>query len=382
MSSFSLVCSSCSAVYSPDEAHGLCACGRPLLCIYPDDHLRGLDRDRYDAARPMWNWREVMPLPLDEEPVTLGEGGTPLVAATRLAEAIGSPKLRLQVKDEAMNPTGSFKARGLSAAVTMARHFGQNRIVIPTAGNAGSALAAYCAHAGLTARILAPRDVPENNLAEMRLFGAEVTLIDGLIDDCGREARRLVEDEGWFDVSTLKEPYRLEGKKTLGYELAAANAWALPDVIVYPTGGGTGLVGMWKAFDEMRRAGWLDDDRMPKMVSVQAAGCAPIVRAFHDEAEAATRWDDAETYAAGLRVPAAVGDKLMLKALRESHGTAIAIDDDTMRATAGPASEASGVHFCPEGAACVAAVVKLREEEFIAPGDRVVVFNTATGLKY
>jgi threonine synthase len=285
------------------------------------------------------------------------------------------------IKDEAQNPTGSFKDRGLCLAVTMANELGVKKLAIPSAGNAGGALAAYAARAGIEAHVFMPRDTPIANQIEVQQYGAHLTLVDGLINDCGRLIAERKAAEGWFDVSTLKEPYRVEGKKTMGYEIAEQLDWELPDVIIYPTGGGTGLIGMWKAFDEMEELGWIGSKR-PRMVSVQASGCAPIVRAFEQGKEKAEPWVNARTVASGLRVPVAVADFLMLRALRESNGTALSVDDAEMLAEIPRIGRAEGVFFCPEAAACVVALRRLRQQHWIKPDDTVVIFNTASGLKY
>jgi threonine synthase len=324
----------------------------------------------------MWRYGALLPV---EDRLSLGEGFTPLLHATRLGEELGLP--HLYIKDEGINPTGSFKARGLAMAVGRARELGVTEVVIPSAGNAAGAMTAYAAVAGMGAHVFMPSDVPMPFRLECSAMGAEVTLVDGLITDCGREARRGAEEHGWFDVSTLKEPYRLEGKKTMGYELAEQFGWRLPDVILYPTGGGTGLIGMWKAFEEMAELGWIDDHR-PRMVSVQAAGCAPIPRAFHAGEEFATFWEGAETVAAGLRVPAAVGDFLILRALRASEGTAVAISDGALVEAQIRMSRIEGVFACPEGGAALAALETLLAQGWVSPGERVVLFNTGTGLKY
>ncbi len=324
----------------------------------------------------MWRYREVLPLPAGVEPISLGEGGTPLLRATRFAD-----DLDLWIKDESQNPTQSFKARGMSVAVSMAKHLGAVRLAAPSAGNAGGALAAYAARAGLEAYIFMPRDTPRANVIECRELGAHVTLIDGLITDCGAEIARRKNAEGWFDMSTLKEPYRVEGKKTLGYELAEQLNWTLPDVVLYPTGGGTGLIGMWKAFDEMGRLGWVDKKR-PRMFSVQATGCAPIVRAFEAGEEIATEFPDGPTIASGLRVPKAIGDFIMLKILRESNGGAIAVDDEEMVRVGREVGKSEGLFVAPEGAACFAALKSLRASGKIDIGERVVIFNTGSGIKY
>jgi threonine synthase len=337
----------------------------------------------------LWRYREVLPLPSDVEPVSLGEGETPLLRASKFADDV-----ELWIKDESLNPTQSFKARGMSVAVSMAKHLGATKLAVPSAGNAGGALAAYAARAGVEAHVFMPRDTPRANIVECRELGAHVTLIDGLITDCAAEIGRRKADEGWFDMSTLKEPYRVEGKKTLGYELAEQLNWQhrkssrardvrseLPDVILYPAGGGTGLIGIWKAFDEMEALGWIGKNR-PRMFAVQAAGCAPIVRAFEAGEKNAAEFPDAHTIASGLRVPKAIGDFLILKILRESNGGAIAIDDNEMVRVAREVGAKEGLFVCPEGAACFAALKLLRLAGKIASGERVVVFNTGSGIKY
>ena len=327
----------------------------------------------------MWRYREVMPVENDANIVSLGEGWTPLLHARRLGEALGMSSL--YIKDESLNPTQSFKARGMSAAVSMALELGARKLAAPSAGNAAGALAAYAARAGLEAYLFMPRDTPRANVVECEQTGAHVTLIDGLITDCGAEVARRKEAEGWFDVSTLKEPYRAEGKKTLGYELAEQLGWQLPDVIVYPTGGGTGLVGMWKAFDEMESMGWIGSDR-PRMVTVQAAGCAPIVRAFESGASHAAEFPNAATVASGLRVPKAIGDFLILDALRASGGTAVAVTDDELMAAVGEIGRIEGMFVAPEGAACLPAVRTLLDRGEVERDEQVVLFNTGAGIKY
>jgi threonine synthase len=362
--------------------HHLCpSCGMPLLARYDLDTARqAWTRGSLADREPtMWRYREVMPLFDGESPVSLGEGWTPLLAAPRLGAALGLQ--HLYIKDESLNPTNSFKARGLSAAVTRAAHLGASTLSIPTAGNAGNAMAAYAARAGLAARVYMPRDAKSPFVRECELYGAHVTLVDGLITDAGRQAAEDGRAAGWYDVSTLKEPYRIEGKKTMGYELAEQLGWRLPGAIVYPTGGGTGMVGMWKAFDEMERLGWIGPER-PKMFSVQAAGCAPIVRAWQRGDEHAEPWQDAHTYASGLRVPRAVGDFLILRAVRDSGGAAIAVDDDEMRRWTPLVGRLTGVFCAPEGAACAAAVPLLRRQGALRADESVVLFNTGSGLKY
>jgi threonine synthase len=318
----------------------------------------------------------VLPLPADVEPVSLGEGGTPLLEARKFGADVD-----LSLKDESVNPTQSFKARGMSVAVSMAKHLGATKLAVPSAGNAGGALAAYAARAGLEAHIFMPRDTPRANIIECRELGARVTLIDGLITDCGAEIARRKAKEGWFDMSTLKEPYRVEGKKTLGYELAEQCNWKLPEIILYPTGGGTGLIGMWKAFSEMEVLGWIGEKR-PRMFAVQATGCPPIVRAFESGEKTAADFPGARTLASGLRVPKAIGDFLILDILRRSNGGAVAIDDEKMVRMTREVGSSEGLFVAPEAAACFAALRSLRSAGTIRSGERVVIFNTGSGIKY
>lgn len=377
-----LECALCQARYDAAQVQQLCTkCQRPLLARYDLQRAaQTLTKDAL-AKRPfdMWRYREVLPVERDENIVSLGEGGTPLLAAPRLAQLVGLE--HLFIKDEAQNPTQSFKARGMSAAVSMARELGLRRLAAPSAGNAGGALAAYAARAGLEAHIFMPRDTPRANIVECEQTGAHVTLIDGLITDCGAEVARRKSEMGWFDVSTLKEPYRVEGKKTLGYELAEQLNWRLPDVIVYPTGGGTGLIGMWKAFDEMQELGWINDKR-PRMISVQSAGCAPIVRAFDAGARFADEFADAATLASGLRVPRAVGDFLILDAVRASGGCAVAVSDEEILAAVAEIGASEGLFVAPEGAACLPALRRLLERSAVEAQETVVLFNTGAGVKY
>jgi threonine synthase len=363
-----LVCSLCGRAHPAGVLLNTCECGRPLLAQYDLVMDRSALRDRPPT---MWRYREALP---PCEPVSLGEGFTPLAHAPRLGE-------RWYVKDEGLNPTGSFKARGMSAAVSMARHLGVRKLAVPSAGNAGGAMAAYAAKAGLEAHVFLPRDTPKAFIVECDILGAHVTLIDGLITDCAAEIARRKADEGWFDLSTLKEPYRAEGKKTMGYEIAEQMDWRLPDVIVYPTGGGTGLVGMWKAFDEMERLGWIGPER-PRMVSVQAAGCAPIARAYEQGERFATEFENAHTRASGLRVPRAVGDFIMLDLIRASGGTALTVTDEEMVAGCREMGIATGIFAAPEGGAVLAAAQRLRDQGWVKPDDVVVLFNTGSGLKY
>lgn len=366
------------------ERHHLCpGCGMPLLARYDLAAARETWRRESLADREpnMWRYRELMPLFDGEAPVTLGEGWTPLMAAPRLGQALGLD--RLFIKDESLNPTNSFKARGLAAAVTRASHLGATTLSIPTAGNAGNALAAYAARAGMAARVYMPKDVKTPFVRECELYGAHVTLVDGLITDAGRQAAEDGKPLGWYDVSTLKEPYRIEGKKTMGYEIAEQLGWRLPDWIIYPTGGGTGMVGMWKAFAEMEAIGWLPENGpRPRMVTVQAEGCAPIVRAFEQGAERSDMWQDAHTAADGLRVPKAIGDFLVLRAVRESGGTGVAVSDADMIADMKLTGALEGISAAPEGGAAVHAARVLRAQGVIQRDDTVVVFNTGGALKY
>jgi threonine synthase len=379
-----LECSSCGLVHDASLLQGLCRnCARPLLARYDlsraAEALRGESGDPRSLLRTrsadMWRYREL--LPAGNEPVSLGEGWTPLLRPRRLHTELGTQEL--YVKDESGNPTGSFKARGLSAAVTMARERGVTRIALPTAGNAGLAAAAYASACSMAAEIFCPSDTPAAFTRACRLLGARVHLVDGLITDCAKRVREGAEREGWFDLSTLKEPYRLEGKKTMGYELWEQLS-TLPDVIFYPTGGGTGLVGMWKAFAEMQEMGWIGAQR-PRMVSVQADGCAPIVRAFHAGEETARPWENASTVASGLRVPSAVGDKLILQAVRESGGTAVAVSDRDMLAGVFALGR-DGLLAAPEGGAVVAALRTLLASGWVRPHESVVLFLTGTALSY
>jgi threonine synthase len=327
----------------------------------------------------MWRYREWLPLVAGESPVTLGEGGTPLLSAPRLGSRYGFDSL--WIKEEGTNPTGSFKARGLAVAVTRAVLAGARQFVVPTAGNAGVALAAYAARAGVQARVYAPKATPETILKQIRAFGGDLVLLDGHIGDCGKAARAFAAESGAVDVSTLREPYRIEGKKTLGLELAEQLGWTLPEAIVYPTGGGTGLIGMWKAFQELRANGWVRD-APPRMYSVQADGCAPVVRAFESGADRCTPWSDPRTVAAGLRVPGPLGDHLMLRALRESGGGAVAVSDEALTAAARELQTVEGIDAAPEGGAALAGAIELQRRGQLRPGERVVVFNTGAGWLY
>jgi len=377
-----LECAACGLRHEAQRLHNLCReCGKPLLVRYDLQQAgRTLTKESLNGRRAdLWRYREVLPVEGDGNIVSLGEGWTPLFNTGRLGRKVGLRQL--YIKDESQNPTQSFKARGMATAVSMAKELGVKKLAVPSAGNAAGALAAYAARAELECFIFMPKDTPRANIVECEQTGAHVTLLDGLITDCGAEVARRKDAEGWFDVSTLKEPYRVEGKKTLGYELAEQFDWRLPDVIIYPTGGGTGLIGMWKAFDEMEQLGWIGPER-PRMVTVQASGCAPIVRAFEEGKRFADEFPDAATVASGLRVPRAIGDFLILDALRESGGTAVAVTDAELIAAVAEIGALEGVFCAPEGAACLPALRKLIAEGIVQPEERVVLFNTGAGVKY
>jgi threonine synthase len=368
-----LECTRCGEHLPADQPQNICPTDGGVLYVRHDlASLKGKWRPEDLRARPasMWRYAEVLP---EATPVTLGEGFTPMLRSREYPNVF--------IKDEGLNPTGSFKARGMSAAVTMARQYGLKKLAVPSAGNAGGALAAYAAAAGLEAHIFMPKDVPIANRMEADYYGARVTLVDGLISDCARLVAERREKEGWFDVSTLKEPFRVEGKKTMGYEVAEQLGWKLPQGIIYPTGGGVGMIGMWKAFDEIEQLGWIGRER-PRMISVQAAGCAPIVRAWEAGKGTSEMWPDATTLAAGLRVPKAYGDYLILDILKKSHGTAVAATDDEIVDAVRHWASAEGVFACPEGAASLVAYQKLRASGFFGAEDRVVLFNTGSGYKY
>ncbi len=377
-----LECSYCRSTFDAEKLHTVCPkCGKPLLARYDLEHAKRSLRkeDLIGREASLWRYRELLPVHNDRNIVTLGEGYTPLIHATRSGARLGMGNLF--IKDEGLNPTGSFKARGLCMAISRAKELGVEEVVIPSAGNAAGAMSAYAARAGINAHVFMPSDVPLPFRMECAAYGADVHLIDGLITDCGREAHALAEKNGWFDVSTLKEPYRVEGKKTMGYELAEQFNWTLPDVVIYPTGGGTGLIGMWKAFAEMQELGWIDSD-LPRMVSVQAEGCAPIPRALAAGDEFAAPWEGAHTVAAGLRVPQAIGDFLILRAIRESNGTAIAVSDDALISSQHAMAREEGIFACPEGGATLASLEALLDRGEITRDEKVVLFNTGTGLKY
>ena len=376
-----LDCTKCEKRYDPGQTLNLCECGAPLYARYDLQRAKHEMRPGHLALREpsMWRYHEVLPLGDPGARVTLGVGFTPLLPAARLGELLGLP--RLLVKDEANNPTGSFKARGLSMAVSMARALGATDVCLPSAGNAGSALAAYAARAGLKAHVFLPRDIAHLFVLETEAYGAHVETVDGLISDAGRICAAQAKEHGWYECATLKEPYRVEGKKTLGYELAEQGGWTLPDAILYPTGGGTGLVGMWKAFEELEEMGFIGSER-PRMYAVQAEGCAPMVKAFSEGLEAAPFWEGAETHAHGLRVPSALGDFLILRALRESHGAGMAVSEEEILQGVRDASSTDGLFVAPEGGACVAAARKLKASGHLSPDDTIVLFNTGTGYKY
>ena len=367
-------CSRCGAHLSADVARNVCPTdGGPLYVRYDLASLRTeISRDEVTKGpASMWRYAAVLP---DADTVTLGEGMTPLLRSRRHAN--------LLIKDEGLNPTGSFKARGMAAAVTMARHYGLKKLAAPSAGNAGGALAAYAAAAGLEAHIFMPKDVPLANRLEVEAAGAHLTLVDGLISDCGRMVAERKEREGWFDVSTLKEPFRIEGKKTMGYEVAEQLGWRLPDAILYPTGGGVGLIGMWKAFEEMEQLGWISAGKRPKMICIQASGCAPIIKALHEEKPVSEMWSNASTLAAGLRVPKAFGDFIILDIIRRSLGTAVAVTDEAIMTAVRRMASDEGIFAAPEGAAALAAYEALLANGFLKASDEVVLFNTGSGYKY
>ena len=379
-----LDCTYCGLELSADEPNRTCpiqSCGKVL---YPRYDLKGAGaalkrEDLKDRPANMWRYFEVMPVRDEANVVTLGEGFTPIFKAERLGADTGCSEL--YIKDEGLNPTGSFKARGLGAAVSKAKELGITRLTMPSAGNAAGAMTAYAAKAGMEAYVFMPKDAPEANRVEVDLTGAILELVDGYITDAGRISAQRAEELGLFDVSTLREPYRVEGKKTMGYEIAEQMDWTLPDVILYPTGGGTGIVGMWKAFDEMEAMGWIDGKR-PKMFAVQSEGCAPIVRAFNEGTEFAEPWENPDTLAAGIRVPAAIGDYLILQALRESGGGAITVSEEEILSDLRAVASLEGMFVCPEGAALSAALRKLLVDGTLSPDESILLLNTGSGLKY
>ncbi|MSV29228.1 MAG: threonine synthase [Bryobacterales bacterium] len=376
-----LECALCNKTFEAGKVHNLCECGGPLLVRYDLLRIReSWSRDSvHRGPNSMWRYAPVLPPQRPESIVSLGEGMTPLVRTSRLGKRVGASDV--WVKDEGLNPTGSFKARGLSCALSMAVELGIRKVAIPSAGNAASAMAAYAAAAGIESHIFMPRDVPQSNFIECKAAGSHVTLIDGLISDCAKIVAAGQATEGWFDVSTLKEPYRIEGKKTMGYELAEQLHWELPDVIFYPTGGGVGIIGMWKAFAEMETLGWIGSKR-PKMIAVQVEGCQPVVRAYNKGDKRSEFWENASTVASGLRVPKPLGDFLILNAVRESGGTAIAVSDRELIDAGVQLATDEGMFIAPEGAACVSALEKLLASGFLSPSERIVIYNTGSGVKY
>lgn len=377
-----LECGYCSKVFDKNRIWNLCPdCGKPLLARYDIESAKKSFKKESLVSREktLWRYYEMLPVNEKKNQLTLGEGFTPLIKAERLEHEIGMKNLF--IKDEGLNPTTSFKARGLCVAISKAYEFGIKEVSIPSAGNAAGAMSAYASLAGMKSFVFMPKDVPEPFVAECKALGAEVTLVDGLITDCGKLAAEGVKKFGRFDVSTLKEPYRIEGKKTMGYEIAEQFNWILPDVIIYPTGGGTGLVGMWKAFDEMEKLGWIDSKR-PRMVSIQSDGCAPMVKAFNEGKEFAEMWIDAKTVADGLRVPAAIGDFLILRTIRESNGTAISVSDEDLIESVKQIGRTTGIFASPEGGATLAALKKLKSMNWIKDDESVVLFNTGSGHKY
>jgi threonine synthase len=377
-----LDCTRCHQRFAPGQILNLCqACGGPLFARYDLERAAKNMRPGHLALREatLWRYDDVLPVENPDHRVSLGEGFTPLLSARRLGSQVGLP--RLFIKDESGEPTGSFKARGLSLAVSMAKALGATDVCLPSAGNAGSALAAYAAKGGLKAHVFVPRDIPRLFLMETRAYGAEVETVDGLITDAGKICAARAKENGWYECATLKEPYRVEGKKTMGYELAEQMGWKLPDAVLYPTGGGTGLIGMWKAFREMEDMGFIGPQR-PRMYAIQAEGCAPIVKAFEEGLDEAPMWENAHTLAHGLRVPKAIGDFLILRAVRESHGSAVAVSDAEIIQGVKDAAANEGIFVAPESGACVAAMRKLKANGHLRPDDTVVLFNTGTGFKY
>jgi len=377
-----LECGYCKKTYDADKIWNLCPeCGKPLIARYDLDAAKKSCKKENLAERPpsLWRYHEMLPVKNKKYQLNLGEGFTPIFHARRLGREIDFENI--YIKDEGLNPSTSFKARGLCMAVSKAYELGVKEVSIPSAGNAAGAMSAYAALAGMKSFVFMPKDVPSPFISECKALGAEVTLVDGLITDCGKIAAEGVKKYGRFDISTLKEPYRIEGKKTMGYELAEQMNWELPDVIIYPTGGGTGLVGMWKAFDEMEQLGWIGDKR-PRMVTVQSEGCAPMVRAFDEGTEFAEYWQGAATVADGLRVPAAVGDFLILQALRESNGTAAAVSDAELMDDSDQIGRTQGIFTAPEGGATLSAFKRLRDQGWIKDDEKVLLFNTGSGHKY
>ncbi|MGK7371348.1 MAG: threonine synthase [Candidatus Halalkalibacterium sp. M3_1C_030] len=376
-----LECSKTGRKYDANNLHNLSDAGCPMLARYDLESIKkSINKTVFKTRQPdMWRYRELLPVSDDKFRVSLGEGFTPLRRVNNLAEKLGLGNL--YIKDESLNPTGSFKARGISSAISAAIERGAEAFAMPSAGNAAGALSAYAAEAGVSAHVFMPEDTPLAFKLECEYYGAEMELVDGLITDCGQIIQERKQEEGWYEVSTLKEPYRLEGKKTMGFELAEQFGWELPDVVIYPTGGGTGLIGMWKAFDEMEQLGWIGSKR-PRMVSVQTEGCAPIVKAFNNNMKTAEPWQNAKTVVSGLRVPSAIGDFLILDALYKSEGTAVAVSDEELIDYSKLMSKHTGIFPAPEGGATLAALMKLKERKWIGDNEKIVLFNTGSGFKY
>lgn len=376
-----LACPRCHRRHEPHVPQNLCPCGSPLLVEYDLEAVDIATTKGAVAARPagMWRYRELLPIGDDADEVSLGEGGTPLLRPSALASRIGLPNLR--IKDDGLNPTGTFKARGASCGISMARALGIGEVALPSAGNAGAAWACYGAAAGIDVHVAMPRDAPAANVLECRLYGADLTLVDGLISDAGKAVAEGIAEHGWFDVSTLKEPYRIEGKKTLGLEIAEQLGWQSPDAVVYPAGGGVGLIGIWRAFEQLASLGWIGGP-LPRLIVTQAEGCAPLVQAFEEGKDESEPWSGATTIAAGLRVPHALGDFLVLRAIRETGGTAVAVSDDAILEMVSVLGRDAGISAAPEGAATLAAALALREKGELDAGDVVVLVNTGSALKY
>lgn len=378
-----LSCISCGKSFASDQILTYCEdCKAPLMANYDLSAVeKEIDRDQLRfRTKGMWRWFELLPVRETDNIVSLGEGDAPLLHLDRLGQELGLSNLF--IKDEGINPTRSFKARGISSAVSKAKELGIKKVVVPSAGNAGGALSAYAARAGMAGLIYMPKSSPQSNITESKITGAEVQLVDGLIDKAGAYAERAAASEGWFNLATFKEPYRVEGKKIMGYEIAESFGWKLPDVIIYPTGGGTGLVGMWKAFIEMKALGWLESETMPRMIAVQAEGCAPVVEAISSGATTCELWEDAHTIATGLCVPKSFADQEILRDIRESNGTAVSVTDQEIMHWQKRLAQDEGIYSCPEGAATIAGLVKLISQKSIGMNERIVLFNTGSGIKY
>lgn len=379
----SLTCSNCSLSFDQWQVQTFCPhCQKPLVAGYDLDEIKKVITKEEIRSRPrsMWRWHELLPITTPGHIVSLGEGDTPMLHLPNLGSQIGFQNLFL--KDEGCNPTGSFKARGLAGAISKAKELGIKKVIIPTAGNAGGAMAAYASRAGMQAHVVMPKDTPSANRIESQIVGAVVEMVDGVISDAAKIAARLSQEQGWFDLSTFKEPFRLEGKKVMGFEIAEVFNWNLPDVIIYPTGGGTGLVGIWKAFQELKKMGWIEESRLPRMIVVQATGCAPVVKAFETNAVSCEFWANAHTIASGLRVPRSFADQLILSTIRESGGTAIAVGDQEIMNAQKQLAAAEGVFSAPEGAATLAGLFEMQKQGLVKPDEKIVLLNTGTGLKY